>query len=161
MMFRHGLRACEVITLAWDQVHFDDGTLHITRAKNGTPATHFLDGDEVLRLRKHKPESAAGRFVFSSERTSRRSGRNGVPGSSSHASSRQGLPTRATRCRYASDSGVSRSPRHQVNHGVHADRSVSLPYVCELVSLSRVVKQQWNRSILAELQPSLCTKRTL
>src|SRR5688500_9379757 len=50
VMFRHGLRACEVVTLTWDQVHFDDGTLHVTRAKNGTPATHFLDGEELRRL---------------------------------------------------------------------------------------------------------------
>jgi type 1 fimbriae regulatory protein FimE len=68
LMFRHGLRACEVITLTWDQVHFDEGTLHVTRAKNGTPATHYLDGEEVRRLRKHKREAEAGRFVFSSER---------------------------------------------------------------------------------------------
>lgn len=68
MLFRHGFRACEVIALTWDQVHFDDGTLHVTRAKNGTPATHFLDGDEVRKLRRHKRESESTRFVFTSER---------------------------------------------------------------------------------------------
>lgn len=68
VMFRHGLRACEVVGLTWDQVHFDDGTLHVTRAKSGTPATHFLEGEEARRLRKHKRKEEAGRFVFSSER---------------------------------------------------------------------------------------------
>src|SRR5687768_2174400 len=36
--FRHGLRVTEVVNLKWDEVHFDDGTIHITRIKNGREA---------------------------------------------------------------------------------------------------------------------------
>ncbi len=44
VMFRHGLRVGEAIGLTWDQVSFSKGTLHVTRLKNGSPATHFLSG---------------------------------------------------------------------------------------------------------------------
>lgn len=35
---------------------------------NGTPATHYLEGDELRQLRRLHRESAQARFVFSSER---------------------------------------------------------------------------------------------
>src|SRR5262249_40631093 len=50
--FRHGLRACELVDLRWDQVDFDRGTLAVARAKNGKPATHPLQGDTLRALRK-------------------------------------------------------------------------------------------------------------
>lgn len=68
VMFRHGLRVSEAAALTRDQIHFDDGTLHVRRVKNGTPATHYLDGDEMRRLRRLTRDSAASRFVFCSER---------------------------------------------------------------------------------------------
>src|SRR5262245_27207840 len=45
MTYRHGLRSAEVVALQWDQVDFRAGTLHVNRVKNGTPATHPLQGD--------------------------------------------------------------------------------------------------------------------
>jgi site-specific recombinase XerD len=63
--YRHGLRVTETCSLTWDQVHFDDGTLSVVRVKNGTPATHFLEGDELRRLKR---ETEGSRFVFCSER---------------------------------------------------------------------------------------------
>ena len=36
--FRHGLRASEVCGLQWSDVEFESGTLHLRRAKGGTPA---------------------------------------------------------------------------------------------------------------------------
>ncbi len=66
--YRHGLRAAEAVDLTWDQIHFDAGTIAVVRKKNGTPATHYLEGDELRRLRQLKRESPASRFVFCSER---------------------------------------------------------------------------------------------
>jgi len=68
VMFRHGLRVSEAAALTRDQIHFDEGTLHVVRAKNGTPATHYLDGGEMRRLRRLLRDSSASRFLFCSER---------------------------------------------------------------------------------------------
>lgn len=66
--FRHGLRVAEVVALTCDQIHFEDGTIHVKRVKNGRAATHYLEGDELRHLKRLKRESAASRFVFCSER---------------------------------------------------------------------------------------------
>ena len=50
MAFRHALRVSELVDLRWQQIAFDSATIHIRRAKNGTPGIHGLQGDE-LRLR--------------------------------------------------------------------------------------------------------------
>jgi integrase len=68
LAYRHGLRAAEVVDLRWEQVDFKTATLHIRRAKNGTPATHPLSGREMRELRRHQRESPASPFVFVSER---------------------------------------------------------------------------------------------
>ena len=54
LAYRHGLRAAEVVDraaevvdLRWEQVDFKTATMHIRRAKNGTPATHPLSGREM------------------------------------------------------------------------------------------------------------------
>jgi integrase len=69
LAYRHGLRAAEVVDLRWEQVDFKTATLHIRRAKNGTPATHPLSGREMRELRRHERESAPSPFVFVSERS--------------------------------------------------------------------------------------------
>ena len=67
--YRHGLRVSELVDLRWDQVEFRTATLHVRRAKQGTPSTHPLVGDELRALRRlqreQEPKSA---FVFTSER---------------------------------------------------------------------------------------------
>ena len=67
--FRHGLRAAELVDLRWDQIDFTTATLHVRRAKKGTPSTHPIIGDEMRALRRlqreQEPKSA---FVFTSER---------------------------------------------------------------------------------------------
>src|SRR6202040_4157309 len=68
LAYRHGLRAAEVVDLRWEQVDFKTATLHIRRAKNGTPAMHPLSGREMRELRRHQRESASSPFVFVSER---------------------------------------------------------------------------------------------
>jgi integrase len=67
LAYRHGLRAAEVIDFGWEQVDFKAASLHIRRAKNGTPATH-PSGREMRELRRHQRESPASPFVFVSER---------------------------------------------------------------------------------------------
>ena len=65
----HGLRAAELVDLRWDQIEFETGTLHVRRAKAGTPATHPILGDELRALRRLKrKQTPASPFVFTSER---------------------------------------------------------------------------------------------
>jgi type 1 fimbriae regulatory protein FimB/type 1 fimbriae regulatory protein FimE len=66
--FRHGLRACEIVDLHWDQVDYSRCVLHIRRAKQGTPSVHPLSGSELRALRRLQRESVASPFVFVSER---------------------------------------------------------------------------------------------
>jgi type 1 fimbriae regulatory protein FimB/type 1 fimbriae regulatory protein FimE len=48
--FRHGLRASELTDLRWDQLDLETATLHVRRAKRGTPSTHPIRGDELRTL---------------------------------------------------------------------------------------------------------------
>jgi len=69
LAYRHGLRVSELVSLRWDQVDLKAGHLHVRRAKNGTPSTHPMQGDEIRALRqlgRDWPEH--GGFVFCSER---------------------------------------------------------------------------------------------
>lgn len=68
LTYRHGLRAAEICDLRWEQINFNDATLHVRRLKNGTPATHPLTGRELRALRRHQRESPTSPFVFVSER---------------------------------------------------------------------------------------------
>ncbi len=67
--YRHGLRASELVDLRWEQADFAAATLHVRRAKQGTPSAHPILGDELRALRRlqreQEPKSA---FVFTSER---------------------------------------------------------------------------------------------
>lgn len=65
---RHGLRVSEVVALTWDQVQLQAGRLHVNRLKNGNPATHPIEGDEIRGLRRLKREYSDSPFVFSIER---------------------------------------------------------------------------------------------
>jgi type 1 fimbriae regulatory protein FimB/type 1 fimbriae regulatory protein FimE len=67
--YRHGLRVSEIVSLRWDQIDLKAGHLHVRRAKNGTPSTHPLQGDELRALRQLAREwPDRGGFVFISER---------------------------------------------------------------------------------------------
>jgi integrase len=67
--YRHGFRATEICDLRWSQVSFDEARLFVRRVKNGTPATHTLQGDELRALRRLKRESPAhSDFIFLTER---------------------------------------------------------------------------------------------
>jgi integrase len=67
--FRHGLRVSELADLRWDQVEFKTATLHVRRAKQGTPSTHPILGDELRALRRlQRGQDPKSPFVFTSER---------------------------------------------------------------------------------------------
>jgi integrase len=67
--YRHGLRNSELVDLRWDQVEFRTATLHVRRAKQGTPSTHPILGDELRALRRLQREQAPkSAFIFTSER---------------------------------------------------------------------------------------------
>jgi type 1 fimbriae regulatory protein FimB/type 1 fimbriae regulatory protein FimE len=69
--YRHGLRASELVDLRWDQIDFETATLAVRRAKNGTPATHPIRGDELRALRRlAREQDPTSPFVFTSERGS-------------------------------------------------------------------------------------------
>lgn len=68
LMFRHGLRVSEVITLRWEQVDLKQGLLHVIRIKNGLPATHPIRGIELRALRQLQRQYPATPYVFVSER---------------------------------------------------------------------------------------------
>ena len=67
-MFRHGLRVSEAVDLRWDQVDFKAGSIHINRLKNGKPATHYLEGDELRALRRLRRDCPESSFLFITER---------------------------------------------------------------------------------------------
>ena len=67
--YRHGLRASELADLRWSQVDFTSGALHVRRAKQGTPSTHPILGDELRALRRlQREQEPKSPFVFTSER---------------------------------------------------------------------------------------------
>jgi len=67
--YRHGLRASELVDLRWDQTDFASATLHVRRAKQGTPSAHPILGDELRALRRlQREQQPSSPFVFVSER---------------------------------------------------------------------------------------------
>jgi site-specific recombinase XerD len=67
--YRHGLRVSELVDLEWEQIDFQHGTLAVRRAKQGTPATHPIRGDELRALRRlQREQEPRSPFVFTSER---------------------------------------------------------------------------------------------
>ena len=68
MAFLHALRVSELVDLRWEQIDPSPATIHIKRAKNGTPGIHGLQGDELRLLRALRRERPHADFVFLSER---------------------------------------------------------------------------------------------
>lgn len=68
LMYRHGLRVSEAISLRWDQVDLKAGLLHVNRLKNGVPSTHPLHGPELRQLRDLRRDYPEGPYLFVSER---------------------------------------------------------------------------------------------
>lgn len=71
LMFHHGFRISEVLSLQWDQVDFENGHLHVRRLKNGRPSTHPMTGETMRMLRRlHRESGNISPFVFISQRRS-------------------------------------------------------------------------------------------
>ncbi len=68
LMFRHGLRVSEAVSLRWDQVDLKAGLLHVNRLKNGVPSTHPLRGPELRALRQLRRDWPESAYLFVSER---------------------------------------------------------------------------------------------
>ncbi len=68
LMFRHGLRVSETVSLRWDQVDLKAGLLHVQRLKHGVPSTHPLRGPELRALRQLRRDWPDGAYLFVSER---------------------------------------------------------------------------------------------
>ena len=48
MMFRHGLRVGEAVTLKWDQIDFKDSSLRVNRLKGSKDSVHPIPGHKIL-----------------------------------------------------------------------------------------------------------------
>ncbi len=68
LMYRHALRASEVIALRWTQIDFQQGLLHVNRLKHGIPATHPLRGPELRALKALQRYYPITPYVFTSQR---------------------------------------------------------------------------------------------
>ena len=66
--YRHGLRVSELVDLKWDQIDLKRAQMHVNRLKNGSPATHPIEGDEIRQLRRLQREYPDSPFVFTTER---------------------------------------------------------------------------------------------
>jgi integrase len=68
LAFRHALRASELVDVRVEQLDLKAATIHIKRAKNGTPGIHGLQGDELRLIRALLREDPHTQFLFLSER---------------------------------------------------------------------------------------------
>jgi type 1 fimbriae regulatory protein FimB/type 1 fimbriae regulatory protein FimE len=68
LMYRHGLRVSEAVSLRWEQVDLKAGLLHVSRLKNGVPSTHPLRGPELRALRQLRRDWPDGPYLFVTER---------------------------------------------------------------------------------------------
>lgn len=68
LMYRHGLRVSEAISLRWDQVDFKASHLAVVRRKNGVPSTHPLRGPELRAMRQLRRDWPETSYLFVSER---------------------------------------------------------------------------------------------
>jgi type 1 fimbriae regulatory protein FimE len=68
VMYRHGLRVSEAISLRWEQFDLKAGLLSVQRLKHGMSSTHPLRGPELRALRQLRREWPDSPYLFVSER---------------------------------------------------------------------------------------------
>jgi type 1 fimbriae regulatory protein FimE len=64
VMYRHGLRVSEAISLRWEQLDLKAGLLAVERLKRGVPSTHPLRGPELRALRQLRREWPDSPYLF-------------------------------------------------------------------------------------------------
>lgn len=68
MMYRHGLRTAELISLKWAQVDLKQGYLDVKRVKQGHDSIHPLRSPELRALRQVQRDYPETQYMFVSER---------------------------------------------------------------------------------------------
>lgn len=68
LAYRHGLKVSELINLKWHHVDLDEGTLLVSRLKNGHKTIHSLSDKELHNLRLLERKYTQLEFVFVTER---------------------------------------------------------------------------------------------
>ena len=68
VMYRHGLRVTEAVSLRWEQFDLKAGLLSVQRLKKGVASTHPLRGPELRALRQLRREWPDSPYLFVSER---------------------------------------------------------------------------------------------
>ena len=68
LMFRHGLRTAELVTLKWTQIDLVGGYIEVHRVKHGHDSIHPLRSPELRALRQIERDYTSTSYVFVSER---------------------------------------------------------------------------------------------
>ena len=68
LAYHHGLRAAEVVSLAWTQINLDEGVISVKRVKGSKSGDHPLLGEELRALRRLRRENPHSQWVFVTER---------------------------------------------------------------------------------------------
>jgi integrase len=68
MAYSHGLKVSELINLKWSHVNLDEGTLLVSRLKNGQKNIHPLSNTEIDRLRSLEMKNLDTEYIFVTER---------------------------------------------------------------------------------------------
>ena len=68
MAFQHGLKISELINLKWNHIDLKEGTLLVSRLKNGQKTIHPLTEKEINNLRLLEDKYTDLEYVFVSER---------------------------------------------------------------------------------------------
>ena len=68
LMFRHGLRTAELVSLKWSQVDLKRGYLDVKHPKGGNDSKHPLRGPQLRALRQLQRDYPKSPYIFVSER---------------------------------------------------------------------------------------------
>lgn len=70
MAYSHGLKVSEIINLKWSHIDLEEGTILVSRLKNGQKTIHPLSSNEIDKLRKLENINPDMEYVFVTDRNS-------------------------------------------------------------------------------------------